>query len=157
MFKPKDTGHSENVDTIIGAGTVFEGNIESQGSIRVDGKVKGDIRADGDILIGSGAVVIGNICACSISISGTVEGNVHSSDILRITSTARLYGDIEVNSFVADEGGIFQGRCSMLNSQEAPLAAENTSDKKPQSGKRNKKSSVIEQIYEDRQNTDEAI
>jgi cytoskeletal protein CcmA (bactofilin family) len=34
---------------------------------------------------------------------------------------AKLYGDIEVNSIVTDEGAIFQGNCRMIevNSEEA--------------------------------------
>ena len=65
--------------------------------------------------------------------------------VLKILSTAKLFGDIKVNSFVADEGALFQGKCSMMD--DAPV--NNTSEKG--SLKKNyKKSSVLEEVYDDK-------
>lgn len=150
MFKKKDAEGPENFDTLIGAGTVFEGNIVSEGIVRIDGKIKGDLQVNGDVFVGSSAVVTGNIFAHDVHISGTVEGNVHSKGVLRMLSTARLYGDIEVHSFVADEGGIFQGKCSMLEATPAEKAGEKPAAKKSGSGRDYKKSTVLSQIYDEK-------
>jgi cytoskeletal protein CcmA (bactofilin family) len=53
-----------------------------------------------------------------------------------------LYGDIKVNSFVADEGALFQGKCEMLEDAQEEKAPE-----KPR--RSYKKSSVLEDIYEE--------
>jgi len=116
MFKSKDDV-STDFDTLIGSGTLFHGSIESEGTVRIDGKIIGDITAAGNVCIGKNAIVKGNIKARDVQISGVVEGNINADGILRMFSTAKLYGDIEVRSFVADEGGVFQGRCNMV---EAP-------------------------------------
>lgn len=146
MFNKKDTGFREGVDTLIGINTVFTGNIESEGTVRIDGKVKGDIKVSGDVYIGDNAVITGGIVANNVHLSGTVEGNINSKGILRILSTARLYGDIKVNSFVADEGALFQGKCVMMEIAETEKAIDKTAIKRNY-----KKSSVLDDVYDEKE------
>lgn len=145
MLGKKEAGFREGVDTLIGANTQFTGNVESEGAIRVDGKVKGDIKTAGDVFIGQGAVITGNITAGNVNLSGTVEGNITAKGILRILSSAKLYGDIRVNSFIADEGALFQGKCNMMDEQETAA----TSDKG--SRKNYKKNSVLDDVYDEKE------
>jgi cytoskeletal protein CcmA (bactofilin family) len=114
MLGRKNTAFKGDLGTFIGANAVFEGNIELGGTIRVDGKIIGNLNIDGDAFIGSDALVKGNIRAKNVHLAGTVEGNIRADGILKILSTAKLYGDIEVKSFVTDEGAIFEGKCSMI-------------------------------------------
>jgi cytoskeletal protein CcmA (bactofilin family) len=44
MFGKKEFDGIEKFDTLIGAITVFEGNLQSEGTIRIDGKIKGDLK-----------------------------------------------------------------------------------------------------------------
>lgn len=150
MFKKKESNFPESVDTLLGASSVFEGNIVSEGTVRVDGKLKGDLKVNGDVVIGTGAVVTGNIFANNVDMAGTLEGNIHAKGLLKLLSSARLYGDIQVRSFVADEGGIFQGKCGMLDSTEEAGTTENVSFKKSYLGKDYKKSTVIDQIDDEK-------
>jgi len=110
--------------TVIGSGTTINGDINSEGSLRIDGKITGNIEVQGDLFIGSSAVIKGNITAHSIELSGTVIGNVHSENLLRMLSTAKLYGDMKVNAFVADEGAFFQGKCSMPRTSESSASTK---------------------------------
>ena len=114
MFGKDESGTTGRFDTLVGMTTAFEGNVESEGTIRVDGKVKGDLKAAGDIIVGPSARITGNLDATNVHLSGIVEGNIHSNGVLRLFSTAKLYGNIHAHAFVADEGGIFQGRCSIV-------------------------------------------
>jgi len=148
MLGKKDTGFREGIDTWIGTNTVFTGNIESEGTVRIDGKVKGDLKASGDVYVGENAVITGNITAGNVNLAGTVEGNMISKGVLKILSTAKLYGDIKVNSFIADEGALFQGKCNMTEERE-PAAAEKT-------GKKNyKKSSVLDDVFDEKEKSRE--
>jgi len=155
MFKKNEGSSSQkDFDTLVGSKSVFSGNIESDGTIRVDGKVKGDVKTDGDVYIGNDAVVTGNVFADNVYLSGTVEGNVNSKAMLKLLTSGRLYGDIYVVSFVADEGGIFQGKCNMM---DTPEAVESAAESGPQKTRKNgtardyKKSSVISQTSEDKE------
>lgn len=142
MFIKKEFDGSGKFDTLIGVNSVFEGNIQSEGVIRIDGKVKGDLKVDGDAFIGANAIITGNISANNIHHAGTIEGNISANGTLRILSTAKILGDIKVRSFVADEGGIFHGKCSMLD------APEINGTKKHHSPRDYKKSSALDQIDE---------
>lgn len=119
MFKQKNTPLA--MDTVLGEFTTFTGNIESEGSIKVLGKVEGDVKASGDVYIEQTSSVTGNIYGSNVYISGYIKGNVLAKGILHLMTQAKLYGDIEVNSIVTDEGAIFQGNCRMIevNSEEA--------------------------------------
>lgn len=120
---------SKSFNTVIGKDTTIKGGIESVGSLRIDGKVVGNIKIQGDLFIGSSAAINGNISADNIQLAGTVEGNIHSEDLLRMLSTARLYGDMHVNSFVADEGALFQGKCSMPEVSESKKSTNESKGK----------------------------
>lgn len=114
MFGKKDSENLDKFDTIIGVNTTFEGNIQSEGTLRVDGKVKGDIKTTGNVFIGEKAVVTGNLSASNIHTSGVVEGNIEAKGTLRILATSKINGDIKVVSLITDEGGTFNGRCTMI-------------------------------------------
>lgn len=146
MFN-KNSGFRDGVDTIIGLTTVFTGSIEGEGTVRVDGKVVGDLKVTGDVYIGDKATIKGNIEASNVHLSGAVEGNITAKGILKILSSAKLYGDIHVNSFVADEGALFQGKCIMLDAAAAETAAETAAVK---SHKNYKKSNVLEEVYDEK-------
>lgn len=149
MFNKKESGFREGVDTLVGINTVFTGNIESEGTIRVDGKIRGDIKVAGDVYVGESAVITGSIVAANVHLAGTVEGNITCSGILKILSSAKLYGDIRINSFLADEGALFQGKCSMMEAAET--------DKPVEKGTRRnyKKSSVLDDVYDEKEKSNE--
>lgn len=147
MLGRKDKGFKEDFDTLIGSNATFEGSIELEGTIRVDGTVKGDITVKGDVYVGTEALVNGNISANNVHLAGTIEGNVRATGILKIFSTAKLYGDIEVSSFVTDEGAIFHGNCNMIESE----SEENQDERKGRKNKDYKKNSVLDQVYNEKE------
>lgn len=114
MFSKKKTLFREGFDAVVGENTKLKGNIYCEGSVRIDGNVEGDINSAGDILLGANSCVKGNIIANNVQLSGTIEGNLQLTGMLRISSTGRLYGDIQVKNFVSDEGAVFQGKCTMI-------------------------------------------
>lgn len=111
----KNSSFRDGVDTLIGRNTTFTGSIEADGTVRIDGRLVGDVKVTGDCYIGNEAAVNGNIEAGNVHLAGTVEGNILATGILKILSTAKLYGNIKISSFVADEGALFQGKCEMLD------------------------------------------
>ena len=121
MFSKKNTLLA--MDTVLGEFTSFTGNIESEGSIKILGKVEGDIKASGDIYIETTSSVTGNIYGSNVFISGYIKGNVLAKGILHLMAPAKLYGDVEVNGIVTDEGAIFQGNCRMIEVNDEQAAA----------------------------------
>jgi len=146
MLKKK-AAFRDGMDSLIGSNSTFTGNIEADGSVRVDGKLVGDIIVTGDVYIGEQAVVKGNIEAANVNLAGTIEGNMTVKGLLKVLATAKLYGDIVVKSFVVDEGALFQGKCSMM--ENTSDADEEVHEKKKNSKRNYKKSSVLEDVMED--------
>ena len=94
LSRAKNT-NSEKLDTLIGKETVFEGNIRSQGMIRIDGHLKGRTITEGNTVIGESGRMEGEIKANDVFISGRVEGSVFAKGKIELSNTAKLLGDVE--------------------------------------------------------------
>lgn len=115
MFSKKQPASipPDKIETIIGSGTSFKGNLTVTGTIRIDGKVNGEINADGDVIIGESGQVTGNVKGRNITIAGRLDGNADTEGLLHLTSTAIVRGDIHVESFTVEEGAKYKGNCQM--------------------------------------------
>jgi cytoskeletal protein CcmA (bactofilin family) len=115
MFGSKNTATNsvEQVETIIGKETQIIGTILAKGTIRIDGKLEGDLQTTGDVIVGQSGEVKAQMKARSATIAGTVTGNVSVDDKLELFATAKLFGDIKVDSLIIGEGAIFKGACEM--------------------------------------------
>lgn len=140
MFKnnstKKEIEQLSNSSTIVGKGSVMEGNIETFGNLRIEGKVVGNIKTKSKVAIGDSATIEGTILAQNAEIAGEVKGLVEVSDVLVLKSTAVIHGDILTNKLVIEAGASFNGLCKMgavikeINigeeSRERPAAKERT-------------------------------
>ncbi len=115
MFGKKEEANFEKVDTLIGKETVFEGNLNAKGTLRVDGKVIGEITCQGDIVVGESGFVEAGIKARHILVAGVIKGNVSAQGKVELASTGNIKGDINVASLIIDDGAALEGNCSMQN------------------------------------------
>ena len=106
------------ITTLIGKGALLDGDFSAPDSARIDGCVNGDVTVEGTLVLGTAAVINGNIQAEATIIGGEVNGNVTAQRKVEITATARVIGDVNTESIVIDEHAIFQGSCNM--NQEVP-------------------------------------
>jgi cytoskeletal protein CcmA (bactofilin family) len=99
--------------SLIGTGTVVQGKVTTEGSIRIDGTVVGDVIAKANAAIGSSGFLEGNLSATNVSLAGRAKGTVTASEKLILEGKSVLQGDIRASKLVVDEGAMFDGRCSM--------------------------------------------
>ncbi len=112
--KKKDTTSAPNGSiNVIGSDTVIEGNITSNGDVRIDGTLVGSVKTSSKLVLGISGKIEGDANAKSADISGKVAGNVNISEILYLKSTSRIVGDIHTNKLVVESGGEFNGKCEM--------------------------------------------
>jgi cytoskeletal protein CcmA (bactofilin family) len=122
MFKGKKHALDlHTTDTLIGEGTLFEGKIKSEASIRIEGQITGDVDCAGDVTIGEHGNVKSNVIARNVILAGTVNGNIICKGKLTIHSTGKLYGNTTAQSLVIAEGGLFQG-ASKMESGDSPTS-----------------------------------
>ncbi len=113
---PEMTKTSEAVSSsinLIGAGTSIEGEVKSNGDIRIDGTVNGSVTSKAKVVIGTTGIIEGDINCQNADISGTVKGKTNVSEMLFLKSTARITGDIISSKLVVESGASFTGSCNM--------------------------------------------
>lgn len=99
--------------SLLGTGTVVEGKIRTEGSIRIDGKLVGDLNAKANVAVGLGGAVEGNLSGKNVSLAGKVTGTVTAVEKLVLESKSVVKGDIRATRLVVDEGAMFDGQCVM--------------------------------------------
>ncbi len=124
-----DSPASDRIENVIGPTATFIGELKCDGGVRIDGVFQGTLETMGNVIIGETAKVAAEIVGRNISISGAVKGNINAMGRLEILSTGIVWGDIEVASFLIDEGGVFSGRSEMPVEFEPLLLA---GEKEPQ-------------------------
>ena len=112
----------DNLDTLIGSKTIFEGVLMSNESICIEGTVKGKIECRGSVVVGQGGKVKADIVAENVLVGGRVNGNITAENKLEITSTGRVKGDIETSRLVITEGVVFDGNCHMNGGKSAAVS-----------------------------------
>ena len=105
-------GDSTSVN-IIGHGTLIEGEVNSNGDIRIDGTVKGSVTTKSKLVIGSSGSVDGDVFCLNADISGSIKGKATVSEMLFLKSNGRINGDINTGKLVVEVGASFTGNCNM--------------------------------------------
>lgn len=106
------------VNTIIGTGAVFTGNVTVKDTIRIDGEVEGNVKTDATLIVGSSGKIKGNVEADTIFTGGCIYGNLTVQNKVEASPTAKIYGDIKTKVIVIDENAVFQGKCDMGQQKE---------------------------------------
>jgi len=98
---------------LIGVGTKIEGEIQSEGDIRIDGKIKGTIASKAKIVIGNTGTINGDIVCENADVSGKIDGKIEVSGLLFLKGNSEIRGDITTSKLVVEAGAVFNGSCSM--------------------------------------------
>ncbi len=102
----------EKMESFLGADSVFKGELNVKGTLRVDGSVEGRLNAD-CVILSEKARVKGEIQGKKLVIGGSVEGNLRAQELVEIKSRGKVLGDISTPQFVVTEGAHFNGRIEM--------------------------------------------
>jgi len=120
------------IRTLIGEGSVLQGEIRFAGGLRIDGEVRGDVLADEGVsslvVISENAKVIGRVRAAHIIVNGEVQGPVESNQLLELQPRARVVGDIRYEALEMHQGAQVDGELRPLKAAERTplvLAASN--------------------------------
>ncbi|MBW2553089.1 MAG: polymer-forming cytoskeletal protein [Deltaproteobacteria bacterium] len=119
----------DNLDTLIGSKTIFEGVLISNESICIEGTVKGKVECRGNVVVGKEGKVKADIIAENAFIGGQVNGNIKAKKRLEITSTGRVKGDIETSSLIIADGVLFEGSCHMVSSNKSVTSSSPAEEK----------------------------
>ncbi len=102
------------INSIVGEGTSFSGDILLTGLLRIDGDFKGSITTKGKVLIGKNGRAECSITAETIVIGGVVKGDITSTDKVVILSSGMLIGNLSAPRLIAEEGVVLNGDCKIV-------------------------------------------
>ena len=114
MFGKKHSKPQSRIDTLIGAGTTIDGNLNFSGGMRIDGQVNGDIIAaqgkPSTLVLSELARVNGEVNVTHLVINGAINGSVSASEYLELQSKAKVTGDVHYTTLEIQLGAIVEGR-----------------------------------------------
>jgi len=122
------------IRTLIGEGTIVQGEIRFTDGLRVDGEVRGDLVAGGEgpniLVISEKGRVEGKVKGGHVIINGSVAGPVESEELLELQPKAVVIGDVRYEALEMHQGAIVHGELRPLKAEDKPslkLAASNLS------------------------------
>jgi cytoskeletal protein CcmA (bactofilin family) len=113
------------IRSLIGEGTVLQGEVRFSEGLRIDGEVNGDVLAMGDmpslLVISEKARVQGKVRAGHVIINGTVVGPVLADELLELQPKAQIQGDVRYEAIEMHQGSTIDGEIRALkNGDERP-------------------------------------
>ena len=116
----KSDGQEGDLNGFLDAGCRVQGELHFEDTFRVDGKVTGKVISAGALVIGQRGEVEGTVEVGSLFVSGTLRGTVKVSRKIEVSPGGRLLADIETPALEIEDGGFFQGSCTMVGEPESP-------------------------------------
>ena len=133
MFGKRDDGKPKGrIDSLIGVGTLVEGNIRFSGGLRIDGEIKGSVEAiegasTSTLVLSEHARIEGAVSVAHLITNGTVVGQVTATEFLEMQPRAKIVGDVDYAFIEMHQGAVIEGRLVHRGSKsvELKLAASN--------------------------------
>ncbi len=126
MLKKRREEETAEVKSILAEGLKIEGNVISEGKIRIDGTVEGDVNGE-CVIFGESSVVKGNVKAKSVVIMGSVEGNIEA-ERLELKRSARVKGDISSEELSVEPGASIEGKILSGNYLKSSISSKETEE-----------------------------
>jgi cytoskeletal protein CcmA (bactofilin family) len=95
--------------TLINEGCKVTGVLSGMGDFMISGEVEGNCDLAGSVAVTEKGVWKGLLKARSVSIAGTVEGDIESSGRVEIANSARITGTVTGEAIAVAEGAVVQG------------------------------------------------
>lgn len=109
----------DEINAFLGSGTIYEGKLNFQGSVRIDGNFTGEVFSEGTLVVGKDAIMKGQIRVSQMILSGNITGEVYATERVVLHKTANLVGTLHTPALVMEEGAKVEGQISMNSKPEA--------------------------------------
>lgn len=122
LFTAKET----QFDSVIGPNVTVAGDITFTGELRIDGTVQGEINVyrstQGTMMIGRTGRVEGKVTVTNAVVSGRLDGSLHATEVVGVSSAGEVRGDIEYGRLVVREQGRISGRLKPVDTEGREFA-----------------------------------
>jgi cytoskeletal protein CcmA (bactofilin family) len=112
------------IETLVGADTRIQGDIEFAGGCHVDGYVKGNVKATKDqsavLSISERGCIEGSVMVPHLLLNGTVKGDVRATERLELGPKARVIGNVQYKLIEMSIGADVNGK--LIHESEGGVA-----------------------------------
>lgn len=127
---PRDEG---DTPTIIGPGIRVNGRITGEEDLQVEGHVEGEIQLSETLYVAVEGVVVADVQARDVVVSGILIGNVNAEDSITLEAGAKLVGDIAAPRLIIADGAAFRGNVTMAG-EAPPRREQRATQARPRTG-----------------------
>ena len=113
MFKRKQNKNAK-IDTLIGAKTRINGDVEFTGGLHLDGYINGNVKcepgAGAFLSVSQQGCIEGSVIAPNIILNGIVKGDIEAHDRVELGSKARVLGNVHYTTIETAVGAQINGK-----------------------------------------------
>ena len=125
MDKKSARNGTNTVETLIGPRVVIRGDVQFSGGLYVEGKIIGKIIADEGsaavLTVSEQGLIDGEVHAPVVVIAGTLHGDIHASERVELSPTAKVQGNVHYKVVEMAGGATLTGR---LIHADAPMSQQ---------------------------------
>jgi cytoskeletal protein CcmA (bactofilin family) len=113
MFKQKQSKNA-NIDTLIGAKTRINGDVDFIGGLHLDGHINGNVKGDSNqstfLSVSEHGCVEGSVIAPNVILNGIVKGDIDASNRVELGAKARVLGNVHYTLIETAVGAQINGK-----------------------------------------------
>jgi cytoskeletal protein CcmA (bactofilin family) len=113
MFKQKQIKNAK-IDTLIGANTRINGDVEFAGGLHVDGYINGNVKAQPEagafLSVSEQGCIEGSVIAHNVLLNGIVKGDIEAADRVELGAKARVLGNVHYAVIETTVGAQINGK-----------------------------------------------
>jgi cytoskeletal protein CcmA (bactofilin family) len=132
MEKMIDEELNTPAETVVGPSVKIQGDLNSEGNIKIEGQVAGKVKTSQSVFVIHGAKISADILAGNAIIGGEIQGNIKIAGHLVLQSTAKILGDISCSILRVEDGALFSGKCVMGQNGNGKKPADRDSEIEPE-------------------------
>jgi cytoskeletal protein CcmA (bactofilin family) len=81
--------------------------------VTVEGRIEGTVALDSHLVVADEGTVVAEIDADSVTIEGTLDGDIVAQDTVRLRPGCNVTGNIRAPNINIEEGAMFKGNIDM--------------------------------------------
>lgn len=113
-IRPQQQTPAASPTAVIGPKIRFRGELVGEEDLIIQGHVDGTVDLKGhNLTVGEHGVIKANVMAKTITIKGTVEGDVFGEERIAIMSSSNVKGNLTAERVVLEDGAKFRGSIDM--------------------------------------------
>ena len=113
MFKRKPN-KSAGIETLIGAKTRINGDVEFAGGLHLDGYINGNVTgtagAEGVLSVSEQGCIEGSVVAPNVLLNGIVKGDIDATGRVELGAKARVLGNVQYTVIETAVGAQINGK-----------------------------------------------